>query len=135
MYLFCTLVYMDMNSLCTTVYLDMYFLYTTVYLDMYLLCTAVYLDMHLLCTAVYLDMYLLCTAGRNVGGNGFKLYAHFSGGSRLILFLLEFWKKSINKAQVTHRTFTGVLQWGEEGQPQQLLVRATFSSFSRPSHL
>jgi len=24
---------------------------------------------------------------------------------------------------------------GEEGQPQQFLVRATFSSFSRPSHL
>ena len=24
---------------------------------------------------------------------------------------------------------------GEEGQPQQFLVRATFSSFSRPSHI
>ena len=24
---------------------------------------------------------------------------------------------------------------GKEGQPQQFLVRATFSSFSRPSHL
>jgi len=24
---------------------------------------------------------------------------------------------------------------GEEGQPQQFLVRAAFSSFSRPSHL
>ena len=26
------------------------------------------------------------------------------------------------------------VQWGEEGQPQQFLVRAPFSSFSRPSH-
>ena len=25
--------------------------------------------------------------------------------------------------------------WGEEGKPQQFLVRATFSSVSRPSHL
>ena len=28
-----------------------------------------------------------------------------------------------------------IIKGGEEGQPQQFLVRATFSSFSRPSHL
>ena len=28
-----------------------------------------------------------------------------------------------------------VIDWGEEDQPEQLLVRATFSSFSRPNHL
>ena len=28
-----------------------------------------------------------------------------------------------------------VLRRGEEGQPHQFLVRATFSSFYRPSHL
>ena len=32
-------------------------------------------------------------------------------------------------------TYILELQWGEEGQPQQFLVRATFSSFSRPSYL
>ena len=29
----------------------------------------------------------------------------------------------------------GSVNGGEEGQPQKFLVRATFSSFSRPSHL
>ena len=28
-----------------------------------------------------------------------------------------------------------IIVWGEEGQPQQFLVRATFFSFSHPSHL
>ena len=36
--------------------------------------------------------------------------------------------------KIRERNLKGV-SWGEEGQPQQFLVRATFSSFSRPSHL
>ena len=54
-----------------------------------------------------------------------------------------------NKPLKTGFTFTKIMQqlsnrplninftltWGEEGQPQQLLVRATFSSFSHPNHL
>ena len=31
--------------------------------------------------------------------------------------------------------FSSYIHRGEEGQPQQFLVRATFSSFSRPRHL
>ena len=38
-----------------------------------------------------------------------------------------------NAAKIS--TFMKIVVWGEEGQPQQFLVRATFSSFSRPSHL
>ena len=36
--------------------------------------------------------------------------------------------------QVAH-VIRGFMGRGEEGQPQQFLVRASFSSFSRPSHL
>jgi len=43
---------------------------------------------------------------------------------RYLLNVLKDFKRVV---QLVHR--------GEEGQTQQLLVRATFSSFSRPNHL
>jgi len=42
------------------------------------------------------------------------------------------YNESTNRTECVKRT---ELRGGEENQPQQFLVRATFSSFSRPSHL
>ena len=56
----------------------------------------------------------------------------------IMLLVKRLTKNNTNKMiMITALTLKkkGTVQRGEEGQPQQFLVRDTFSSFSRPSHL